>query len=62
MLGKTFFTVMVMLFNMDGVEHLEMGPTYQTYWISYHKNDTTYTLYLYDGLVEKIDTLIIKSK
>jgi hypothetical protein len=53
---------MAMLFNMNGVEHLEMGPTYQTYWVSYHKNDTTYTLYLYDGVVEKIDTLVVKLK
>jgi hypothetical protein len=56
MIGKTFFAIMVMLYNMN-TSQLEISPTYQVEWIKYSCNDTMYTVNFQFGIVESVDTL-----
>lgn len=62
MIGKSFFMVMVMLFNMANTNNIRTGPNDQLYWLSFDRNDTMYTLYFYDNVVEQIDTTILNKK
>ena len=43
-IGKSFFVIMSLIYHLN-VQHLKLGDTREDKYISYHLNDTLYTLY-----------------
>ncbi len=44
MIGKSFFTIMVLIYHLN-ISNLELGNIREPNYVKYHLNDTLYILY-----------------